>query len=431
MNHPDQNLIHKYLDRSLSVDEQAELESRINSGSEFADRFAQATRLDADLAAMMREDASARNIISLVRELESDQSPKSTRRLSAHGIGSMSTLTWTAVVAALVMIAMGAWLIWQSASGPNIGRPVVAEGPHKVISGEVVTDGARSMGLHDGRSIRVGDSSPAVIQLADGSVAELRSQARAVLHGRRDNIRQVVQLLEGSANFRVTKGMGQFRVDTEVGSVTALGTEFTVELVPDDPRPGARPNRRYDALHVSVSSGIVEVEYGRHKFLLASGEEDIFRDDREPRPPRQATRRFASIDFSRGQLNTTTGNEQPQPSMHPLAEESAIRIDGKPATPSDLRPKMRVKLTFSEGGQVVAIDAFGPTISGLVRSVDNERNRIALAGRKREDGSSGDRVYDMLPGLAADLQPGEKVRLQLSTDESRIIRIERNVQLEE
>ncbi len=430
MNDPDHNLIHKYLDGALSAAELAELEASVNSDPEFADRFAQAARLDSDLAALLREDASARSITSRMRQIERDNCPEPALQSSPDGSRNMRIVAWSSVAAALV-IAIGTWAIWRSAQSPNNDRPAIAEGPHEVISGEVVADGATAVRLRDGSSIRVDDTGPAVIRLADGSEAELGPQARAVLYGRRDNVRQVVQLLEGSATFRVTKGMGQFRVETEVGSVTALGTEFAVELIPDDPPPGARPNRRDDVLHVSVASGIVEVEYGRHKFLLAGGEEDDFRDDREPRPPRQATEQFASIDLSGGQLHTTTGNEQPQAITHRIAEESSIRIDGEPAAAAELQPKMRVRLMFSEGGQVVAIDAYGSTITGVVRSVDNARNRIVLVGRPREDGSSGDRAYDMLPSLTADVQPGEKVRLQLSARGSRVIRIEPDVRREE
>ena len=430
MNEPDLNLIHRYLDGALSANELAELEARVNSDRMFADSLAQAARLEADLAALLREDASARDMTSFMQQVETASRPQPANRTSPDRGRKVRTLAWSGVAAAL-LIAFGTWAIWRSEQIQDNDRPAIAEGPHEVISGEVVTDGASAARIPDGSSIRVDNASPAVIRLADGSEAELRPQARAVLHGHRNDVRQVIELLEGSATFRVTKGMGQFRVETEVGSVTALGTEFTVELIPDKPPSGARPNRRDDALHVAVASGIVEVEYGRHKFLLAGGEEDVFRDDREPRPPRQATERFAAIDLPGGQLRTTTGNENPRESTHRMSAESAIQIDGQPAVPGDLKPRMRVRLTFSEGGQVVAIDAFGPTISGVVRSLEETQNRIVLAGRPREDGSSSDRSFHMLPGLTTDVQPGDRVRLQLSADESKVIRVERDVRHEE
>jgi len=56
--------------------------------------------------------------------------------------------------------------------------------------------------------------------------------------------------------------------------------------------------------------------------------------------------------------------------------------------------------------------------------VEHSQNQIVLVGRPREDGSSGDQAYSLLPGLKVDSQPGENVRLQLSADESQVIRVE-------
>lgn len=430
MKESDRNLIHKYLDGALTPAEMAELDSYLRCDREFAEAFAQAARLEAALNKLLLETASARDITSFMQQVEAARHPERETRVAARRRFNTRTLVFGSVAAGL-LIALGSWAIFHSGRLEDNGPPAIVAGPHEVISGEVVNDGVAAVRLSDGSSIRVDNKNPAVIRLADGSEAEIRPHARAVLHGRRNDVRQVVELLQGAATFRVTKGSGQFRVQTELGTVTALGTEFTVELIPDDPQPGARPNRRPDALHVIVASGIVEVEYGRHKLLLAGGEEEIFRDDREPQPPRQTTARLAAIDLSGGQLRTTTGNENPRESLHRIAGESAIRIDGKSASADDLRPKMQVRLTFSAGGQVVALEAFGPTIRGVVRSLNKARNQIVLAGRPREDGGSSDHAYELLPGLQVDVQAGEKVRLQLSADHSKVMLVERDIRHEE
>ncbi len=438
--------LQKYRDGALSGDELAQLQAALLADAARAERFAEVTRADALLESLLSQDAAARHMAALVQQIEQDTAPATwlaaaapvpqlellepggRRPAARRRTRATSRLGWAAAVAALLVLGgVGLWLAAMLAGNPSPWDNV----SHAVVAGQVLVNGSAAERLRDGTALVVGPSAPAVIRLADGSEAQFRSSTRAVLHGRRDAVRQVVELLEGGGTFRVTKGDGRFRVETGVGSVTALGTEFTVELVPDQPLPGAARNRRDDALQVSVASGIVEVEYGRHTLLMAGGEEALFRDDREPTPPRQMTQRFVSLDLPGRRLHTLAGTEVPVPSEHRVAPECAVRIDGQPATPDQLRPAMRVRMTFSLGGTVVAVEALGPTVRGVVRSVDARSGRITLVGKPREDSSPGDRQFAAAAAVLQGIEPGQRVTLILSADESKVIRIQPDVRGEE
>lgn len=415
--------LQKYRDGALSDDELAQLQAALLAERALAERFAQVTRTDALLESLLSQDAAARHVAALVQQIEQMEPggrlPAARRRTRAA-----SRLGWAAAAAALLVLGgLGVW--WAAMS---VGNPSPADNvSHAVVAGQVLVNGSAAERLRDGTALVVGPSAPAVIRLADGSEAQLQSSTRAVLHGRRDAVRQVVELLKGGGTFRVTQGAGRFRVETGVGSVTALGTEFSVELLPDQPPPGAPRNRRDDALQVSVASGIVEVEYGRHMLLMAGGEEALFRDDREPAPPRQMTQRFVSLDLPGRRLHTLAGTEVPVPAEHRVAPQCAVRIDGQPAAPEQLRPGMRVRMTFSLGGTVVAVEALGPTVRGVVRGVDVRSGRITLVGKPREDSSPGDREFAAAAAVLRGIEPGQRVTLILSADESQVIGIQPEV----
>jgi hypothetical protein len=183
-------------------------------------------------------------------------------------------------------------------------------------------------------------------------------------------------------------------------------------------------NRRPDRLHVQVQSGIVEVEYGRHRLLMAAGEDETFRDDREPRPARELVAQFTRWEPGSKRVELNTQKEQPQPRFENVTDEAFVSIDGQPAQPADLQRGMRVKLRFSLGGQVVAIEAFGPTIRGTIRAVRPDSGQIVLAGRPSEDGLPTDKTYAADLALLNAWRAGQEVVLTLAADETRVIRID-------
>lgn len=146
-----------------------------------------------------------------------------------------------------IIVGIGVW----SASGPAA--------PFKVVAGDVKVEGPR---------VEVAGAAPALFRLSDGSEAELAPASAAVFHGRKGDARQVVELSQGTGRFKVAKAPDAFRVDTSVGTVSVLGTEFSVEL--------RRQKKGPPALAVSVSSGRVRVEAAGQKRELGPGESRVF-----------------------------------------------------------------------------------------------------------------------------------------------------------
>lgn len=132
-------------------------------------------------------------------------------------------------------------------------------GPVEVLAGEVRIEGAR---------VEVAGAAPARVRLSDGSEAQLAPSSSAVFQGRVGDARQVVQLTQGAGTFKVAKAADAFRIDTSVGRVSVLGTEFTVELRKQKKGP--------PALAVSVASGQVRVESGAANKVLGPGQSGVF-----------------------------------------------------------------------------------------------------------------------------------------------------------
>jgi ferric-dicitrate binding protein FerR (iron transport regulator) len=92
------------------------------------------------------------------------------------------------------------------------------------------------------------------------------------VRGKVGDVREVVELTQGRGTFHVAHGAGQFRVETSLGTVTALGTEFTVEL---------RSGKGKRTLRVAVTAGTVEVFNNGKRRVLSAGQRRAFGDDGE------------------------------------------------------------------------------------------------------------------------------------------------------
>jgi hypothetical protein len=141
--------------------------------------------------------------------------------------------------------------------------------------------------VRDGERIQTALDSRAVLKLSDGSEMELAPGSIAQIRGRVGSVRQVVELVHGKATFRVREAPRQFRVETEVGSVTVLGTEFSVELRPQQRRGGEEMNRGMVlAMAVAVTMGSVDVEVGGKHYTLSAGMSQAFAEDGDRGGPR-------------------------------------------------------------------------------------------------------------------------------------------------
>jgi ferric-dicitrate binding protein FerR (iron transport regulator) len=177
-------------------------------------------------------------------------------------------------VAAGVVLAVGVGLFWML-TGP-------AQARHEVVSGQVAIDGVPTARIPEGVAFSVTGKQPAVIRLADGSVAQVAAASKAEIAGQRGQVRQVIKLMQGSGTFQVAHGGGQFRVETPVGAVVALGTAFSVKLRP--PPKGAMPKtgaQQTMLMAVAVTDGAVQVDTKKKSYKLAVGDRRSFNDDGE------------------------------------------------------------------------------------------------------------------------------------------------------
>jgi len=91
---------------------------------------------------------------------------------------------------------------------------------------------------------------------------------------------------------------------------------------------------------------------------------------------------------------------------------------------------MLVTLERKDGqGPVISINAEGPTIGGLFKSIDEVGKMITIstAGSEQTYALSGDTVISLngLPANLSDLQPGTSVALKLSVDKKTVLAMTR------
>ncbi len=222
----------------------------------------------------------------------------------------------------------------------------------RVASGTVTVEGHPGDRIADGATLSVAGPAPAVIDLSDGSHATLEPSTVLTLHGRADGIRQVLQLVSGGGQFQVAQGGGQFRIDTPAGSVTVLGTQFTVSL--QSPRN----------LFVSVAAGSVRFDGEGKSFTLSAGQSRTFGPEPDrPRPPVTPDNQIRdgwieSVDLEAGRfvLRHKKGDETESQTTFRIGSktgerEAIILLDGKKSTfIAAMAPKRRASVTYSSIG---------------------------------------------------------------------------------
>jgi hypothetical protein len=181
-------------------------------------------------------------------------------------------LRWAAAAALVAALALATWLInW---GGKDRERNLVQSG-QVVVAGQIVSE------IPDGISFSVTGAASAVVQLKDGSRATFAPGTQGAIRGPGAGLREVVELTIGTGRFQVRQGGGQFRVDTAVGNITVLGTEFSVALRPVE-ETNALLNyggfivtskaRTVLALTVAVTVGNVGLSIGGKTYSLGAGQ---------------------------------------------------------------------------------------------------------------------------------------------------------------
>jgi hypothetical protein len=185
------------------------------------------------------------------------------------------------LVAAGLLLALGLSLFAFREGRPVTTEVVAVESKNTVVAGKLRADGHLVDQVPEEKWLEVADEVPAVVRLVDGSSVELTPGSKARLHGRRDNVRQAVEIGQGTGKFKVVPGGGTFRVDTTLGNIQVLGTEFSVKVEPR--RSEKRRERSRNVLSVSVTEGSVRVEADGKVSVLRAGDIRVFgrekRDD--------------------------------------------------------------------------------------------------------------------------------------------------------
>ncbi len=423
MNHPaDDNLVTGFLEGLLTDDEAALLDQRLAEDPRLAERLADACRVEVCLASLLGQDGAS------VAE-------QPTQPAVAGSIGRPLRRSRMIQAAAIALLAAGAMiamaLIFRSTNDP-------ASSTVAVESGRVLVDGQAVDRLRHGQSLEV--ASDAVLALTDGSKARLDAHTRAVLHGPASEVRQRVEITEGGGAFTVAKGQGEFTVETSLGRVTALGTEFSAHLRPaaarkeGDRESGDRPRGSPEpaVLAVSVSHGSVRVEANDRVVVLAAGESRTFargKSDREgegrgePKGEHRRTLRgrFGGLREGRLVLMISRESREPEHRLLDLSPSLKVTLDGRAASVVDVPPGREVQVTLDEGMKTVKELIVLPA-KGRPRGEDDDRGdgerepneRRAEPQRERKPGSEGScRTTPAHPGQAGSVAAA--ARLEVST----------------
>jgi ferric-dicitrate binding protein FerR (iron transport regulator) len=181
-------------------------------------------------------------------------------------------IVW-ASAAALLLLSVGLEVVLFVRSRDH--RTTVASGETTVVSGEVRVRGVAVSQVAEETSFETAGNAPAVLRLSDGSRAEFLPGSEGVIHRPSESVRQGLELKQGGGTFKVVQGKGKFQVETVVGSVSALGTEFSVKLQTPPRGREERRNRR-PVMTVTVTEGSVKVETRSRSVTLNAGEKREF-----------------------------------------------------------------------------------------------------------------------------------------------------------
>jgi ferric-dicitrate binding protein FerR (iron transport regulator) len=185
---------------------------------------------------------------------------------------------WSA--AAVMLLSAGAIFLYLRSIPPLESQP-----PHEfqIVSGSALVDQKKDGFIAENSVIECVAGAPATIQFPDGSIMELASSSSTVMH------RRGVELKAGKATFQIQKvndASDAFSVKTAVGTVSVLGTKFSVELEPHgrNTNGGTDMKRAAMIMAVSVLAGSVSVNYNGSNYVLAMGQSQAFGEDKDAAP---------------------------------------------------------------------------------------------------------------------------------------------------
>lgn len=298
-------LIQKYLDERASEAELAELEILLTTNQEVADAFAAATRLHASLRNHFQKQYKIDQIARLL-----DQSAASStgaglqpEAVPSESVGLPSTAAakppgsifvplrgsphesrrarrlkpiprilkasrrakWVAAV--VLLVAVGA-ATWFAADRGASDLP-------RVVAGRVVVAGRDVATIPAAALFDVMGSEQATIELPGGTRIELAAATQAKI--RSEPQQTVVQLVTGGGQFHVPPDRARVRIETPLGTVTATGSQFSVNLMTASAvQFSVTEPIKLPHLTVVVASGAITIERGGLKTTLTAGDERVF-----------------------------------------------------------------------------------------------------------------------------------------------------------
>jgi ferric-dicitrate binding protein FerR (iron transport regulator) len=358
--------------------------------------------------------------------------------------------------AAVLLFALSGWLIFY----PYLGR---RDGPASVIeSGQVRAGNATVSRVAANVPFVVEGTVAAVVRLPDGSRAELDPATEAIVHTQAGDARPVVELTQGGGKFSVPPGQGRFRVETPLGTVVVLGTEFTVRIGAQKDAAG----NEAPSLAVSVLSGKVQVQTGGDDHVLIAGSSRVFPEPEEkfvanPIPRIDGTKNDKRPERIIGLLRTvasaknsitvlTTDDDEIVDLTLRLAPNVAVVLNAKPAGVDDLKVGRQVRIKLSAdrltvveiqqevriqdapGLNIAGPNQLGPDeIDGVLKVVDAVKKSIVV--RTAQAGKFVDRTIGLTDDLEVllngdegslfDLKPGMQVHLKLSEDRKFVVEL--------
>jgi ferric-dicitrate binding protein FerR (iron transport regulator) len=238
-----------------TVEEIVELESLLRGDAAFRRAFATGLLLDVQL----------RRAFSGIVAHPVEQ-PPARSRFGRRVVG------WSIAAAVLLGVGLSLVMVFRKTGGNQRTT---------VVSGEVRVRGIAVSQVSEEASFEVVGNAPSVLKLSDGSRAEFVPGTEGVIHAAPTGVRQALELKQGTGTFKVAQGKGKFQVETAVGTVSALGTEFSVKLQTRAGREERRIRVR-TLMTVTVTEGAVKVETRSRTATVSAGESRVF-GDRERR----------------------------------------------------------------------------------------------------------------------------------------------------
>lgn len=411
-----QDLIERHFAGLLSPAEQAELAELVTNDPSAADLFASAGRLESSLRSHFQEAARIRGASTALGNMREQFAARSPSRRRWAGL---------ALAAAILVVV---WSLWESP------LPTDPRGDSTVVKGQVVVEGKDSPRPRHGELVRAVGPDEAILRMSDGSIAAIEPDTQMIVFGEVGEIRQVVELVEGSGKFRVEPGGEQFQVETRVGRVTSLDGEFRVRLTPrKNAEDRVFPGTDVAGLGVMATSGVVQVQIDGKIHTLVAGQDQIFVPDREARRGLRETVAILSA-IQPTSVSVFHGEGRRREVVHPLAEDVAVTIDGQPATLSRLKPGMTVYLQrFADEDDVIAVRAEGPSLAGILRRFDARSRTATIEFRGGRESGRNEQTYPLaaearilIDGRLAssdDLPVGGAVTVKLSVDRRTVVEL--------